>query len=134
MLDTNETAITRNLLADIHDDQSIASLTTLRTAILDVIDAGCHHADGFTHEWKFNAFEEDFANTQRCAFVDAVAARVKVLQGEPHGMDAVLLAKLAGVRAEFKRGYAAGRADAISEEVYGFTAEAASDDDDEAND
>lgn len=111
--DDAETIMTRNLLADMHNDQSATSLTTLRAAILDVIDAGCQHADGFTHEWKFNAFEEDFANAQRCAFVDAVAARVKVLQGEPHGYDAVLLARLVSAQGEFKRGYAAGREDVI---------------------
>lgn len=114
-LDVPSEEVKRNVLADMKDDQSIASLTTVAAAILDVIDAGCQHADGFTHEWKFNAFEEDFANAQRCGFVDAVVAQVKVLQGEPHGMDAVLLAKLRDVQANYQRGYRHGWGDARGE-------------------
>jgi hypothetical protein len=97
------------------DDQQPVSITTLRAALMDVIDAGCRHTDGFTHEWKLNAFEEDFANAQRCEFADAVAARIGELQGEPLLYDAALLAKLRDARAEYQRGYGDGWGDAMAD-------------------
>jgi hypothetical protein len=89
------------------------SIATLRAAILDTIDAGCHHPDGMSHEWKFNAFEESFANEQRCDFVDRVAERVVQLQAEPLLYDAVLLSKLSDAQAEYNRGYRDGWEDRV---------------------
>src|SRR5690242_10641695 len=96
--DSDDAQLKRNILAAIGNDQHPASLTTIRAAIYDVIDAGCHHPDGFTHEWKFNAFEEDFANAQRCDFVDRVAARIVELQAAPHLFDVELLRKLSDAK------------------------------------
>jgi hypothetical protein len=70
----------------IRQDQTFASLTTVRAAIFDVIDAG---------RWEFYeqlsfGITQDRANEQRCDFVDAVSKRILQLQQSPHGMDAGL--------------------------------------------
>jgi len=108
--------VTRRIQAAIHNDRTPASLTTMRAAIFDVIDAGCHHDDGMSHEWKLNALEESFANEQRCAFVDEVTKRIGELQAEPHHYDQALLGKLWDARAEYQRGYSDGWEDAMADD------------------
>jgi hypothetical protein len=103
------------ILAGVQDVGQVTSIATLRAAIMDVVDAGCHHDDGMSHEWKFNAAEESFANEQRCAFVDRVAERVVQLQAVPHLYDESLLAKLRDRKAEYQRGYSSGWEDAMAD-------------------
>jgi len=105
--------VERRVLEGVKDVGRVASVATLRAAIMDTIDAGCHHDDGMSHEWKFNAAEESFANEQRRAFVDRVAERVVQLQAAPLLYDEVLLAKLANTRAEYRRGYRDGWEDRV---------------------
>jgi hypothetical protein len=104
------------LLAGVRDVGRVASIATIKAALLDTIDAGCHHDDGMSHEWKFNAAEESFANEQRCAFVDRVAERVAQLQATPHLYDEKLLAKLNDAKAEYNRGYRDGWEDRVLDE------------------
>ena len=108
--------VERRVLAGVRDTAKAASIATVRAAIYDVIDGGCHHDDGMSHEWKFNAFEESFANQQRCDFVDRVAERVVQLQAEPLLYDAVLMGKLSNAQAEYNRGYHDGWEDRVLDE------------------
>jgi hypothetical protein len=88
-------AVLQRISAAITRDQTFASLTTVRAAVMDVIDSGDPNMAGriwFFYE-RINGMEiwnEEFANQQRCDFVDAVCARILALQREPHGMDAGL--------------------------------------------
>lgn len=88
-------AVLQRISAAITRDQTFASLTTVRAAVMDVIDSGDPNMAGriwFFYE-RINGMEiwnEEFANQQRCDFVDAVCARILELQREPHGMDAGL--------------------------------------------
>lgn len=91
----------------IENDRKFASLTTIRAAIMDVIDGGCQHADSLTHEWQFNNPDEDFANGQRCDFVDAVSRRIVELQQPLHSFDSE--------RGDYRSGYADGWAEAQME-------------------
>jgi len=88
------------LLGDIRQDQYYASLSVVRMAVLDVIDADCYHNDNLSHEWLLNANDEDFANEQRELFADKVVERITQLQSPPHGMDAGLLKGLGENRKE----------------------------------
>lgn len=94
----------RNILAAIENDRRFASLTTIRAAIMDVIDVGCLHLDNFTHEWQFYNADEDFASGQRCDFTDAVCRRIAELQQPPHGFDSRY--------GDYRSGYADGWAEA----------------------
>jgi hypothetical protein len=105
--------VKRRVLVGVREVGQAASIATIKAAILDTIDAGCHHEDGTSHEWKFNAAEESFANEQRCAFVDRVAERVGQLQAAPHLYDAILLSKLNDAQAEYNRGYRDGWEDRV---------------------
>jgi hypothetical protein len=96
-----------NILAAIENDKRFASLTTVRAAIMDVIDTGCQHADSLTHEWQFNNTDEDFANGQRCDFTDAVCRRIAELQQPPHSFDSR--------PSDYCSGYADGWAEAHAE-------------------
>jgi len=108
--------VERRVLEGVREVGRVASIATLRAAILDTVDAGCRHPDGMSHEWKFNALEEEFANEQRCAFVDEVARRIVELQAEPHHYDQALLGKLRDARAEYQRGYSNGWEDAMADD------------------
>jgi|SRR6476659_3571537 len=105
--------VERRVLEGVRDVGRIASIATLRAAIMDVIDSGCHHADGMSHEWRFNSANEDFANEQRCTFIDRVAERVAQLQATPHLYDEVLLARLRDARSGYNRGYRDGWEDRV---------------------
>jgi hypothetical protein len=99
----------------VHETAKVTSIATLRAAIMDVIDAGCHHQDGMSHEWRLNSGSEEFANEQRCAFADAIATRITELQAVPLLYDDVLLAKLADAQVEYHRGYRNGWEDAMAD-------------------
>jgi len=97
----------QRILAAMENDKKFASLTTIRAAIMDVIDAGCRHSDSLTHEWRFDNADEDFANEQRCNFVDAVCQRIAELQCAPYNFDPQFY--------DYSTGYATGWADAHTE-------------------
>src|ERR1043165_8395065 len=78
----DDAQVKRDILTAIGNDQSPASLTTISAALMDVIDAGCHHADGLSHERRLTSANQDFASKQRCALVDQVLNRIIDLQGD----------------------------------------------------
>jgi hypothetical protein len=85
-------AVLERISAAITRDQTFASLTTVRAAIADVLDAGCSCTNE-KHQWELDdttAEELDVTNGQRVRFIDDVCARILELQREPHGMDAEL--------------------------------------------
>jgi hypothetical protein len=89
--DKLDPGVNHRILTAIRQDQTFASLTTVRAAIYDVIDKG-----SFSGWWELYdegdnpEVTEDMVNQERCDFVDAVCARTLALQREPHGMDAGL--------------------------------------------
>jgi hypothetical protein len=78
-------AVLQRISAAISQDQTFASLTTVRAAVMDVIDSGDPNMAGriwFFYE-RINGMKiwnEEFANQQRCDFVDAVCRRIFELQ------------------------------------------------------
>jgi acyl transferase domain-containing protein len=85
-------AVLERISAAISQDQAFASLTTVRAAIADVLDAGCSCTNE-KHPWEMDdttAEELDVTSGQRVRFIDDVCRRILELQREPHGMDAGL--------------------------------------------
>jgi hypothetical protein len=85
-------AVLKRISAAITRDETFASLTTVRAAIADVLDAGCSCTNE-KHPWELDdttAEELDVTNGQRVRFIDDVCRRILELQREPHGMDAGL--------------------------------------------
>jgi hypothetical protein len=83
-------AVLQRVSTAISQDQAFASLTTVRAAIADVLDAGCSCTNE-KHPWELDdttAEELDVTNGQRVRFIDDVCRRILALQREPHGMDA----------------------------------------------
>lgn len=103
------------------NDQSPASLTTIRAALADVLDTGDEDGQPWDHFYEIQrtnpalSWTQDNANGERVRFMDAVVRRIAQLQHAPHHYDAALLAKLRDVRAEYQRGYRDGRSDATGE-------------------
>ncbi len=83
--------VLRRISTAIRQDQTFASLTTIRSAIFDVIDKG-----GPAGWWELYDLDDDpevteeMLTQERCDFVDAVERRILQLQQPPHEMDAGL--------------------------------------------
>jgi hypothetical protein len=87
-------AVLERIPAAITRDQTFASLTTVRAAIADALDAG-EDATGCAceaqrHAWSFSFREDEQETEKRSRLIDAVTARILALQREPHGVDAGL--------------------------------------------
>jgi hypothetical protein len=107
----------------IANDQSPASLTTVRAALADVLDRGesCAIYTGvdrqcdIRHSWEFDPNDESEDETEnRELFINAIVRRIAELQVAPHHLDITLLAKLRDARAEYQRGYGDGWEDAMA--------------------
>jgi hypothetical protein len=89
----------QRILTAIREDRQMASITTVRAALFDVIDAGwqCSRSCDLRHPWAFptemfagDAQPNDDDLQLRDRFVDAVIARIAQLQAPPHNFDATL--------------------------------------------
>lgn len=89
----NATLDRSELRADLTRDHQYASLSVVRAAVADVLDAGDSENAG---EWLFYSTEPDWRmDDRRARFMDAVCARITALQSPPHNMDAGLRERLA---------------------------------------
>lgn len=91
-----EPTVPRRILTAIERDQRLASLTTVRAAVADVLYAGYrfkNHAKPCP--WLFFHGESDKQAELRERFMDAVVQRITALQAPPHEMDAELLMEVA---------------------------------------
>lgn len=93
--------VERRIAQAIERDRQYASLTVIRAAVFDVLEAGYrfrNHAKPVP--WLFFHDESDEQSEVRERFLDAVTARITELQAPPHNMDARLLAEVERVRKE----------------------------------
>lgn len=75
----------------IRQDQTFASLTTVRAALADVMDVGPPPIDNRKCYWLFDHEDEGEGESEtRMQFIDAVERRILQLQQSPHEMDAGL--------------------------------------------
>jgi hypothetical protein len=114
---TTLSPVEQRILAGIQQDQTCASVTVVRAALDDVIDAGyqCSKGCDLRHSWTFRteAFIGDAQPTDeelelRMKFTDAVVERIAELQAPPHEMDARLLEDLTRARRVLRRGRGSG--------------------------
>jgi hypothetical protein len=76
--------VEQRILTAIKQDQHLASLTVVRAAIADVLDAGCSCTNE-KHSWELDditAEELGVTNGQLVRFIDAVCQRIAQLQQE----------------------------------------------------
>src|ERR1044072_2057941 len=87
---------TQRILTALSNDKRFASLTTIRAAIADVVDAGWQRGEGcdLKHPWRFPTEMFDGAEQPtdddlllREKFLDAVCQRIAELQAAPHNLD-----------------------------------------------
>lgn len=90
--DSIDPEVSRRILRAIDQDQRFASLTVMRAALADVLDAGDPDNLG---EWLFCKTESDWQTERRAVFIDAVCARITTLQAPPFNFDAGLRERLA---------------------------------------
>jgi hypothetical protein len=78
-------------------DRQFASITVIRAAVADVLDAGdaaLPPVGNHPHPWIFGVDEREEQTECRERFMDAVCTRIVELQSPPHSMDARLLAQI----------------------------------------
>lgn len=95
----NDPAVLRRIQTAMQRDRQYASLTVVRAAVADVLDAGYqfkNHAKPCP--WLFFHDESDGQTEVREQFMDAVTTRIVQLQAPPHEMDARLQAEVERVR------------------------------------
>jgi hypothetical protein len=81
-------------------DKQFASLSVVRAAVADVLDAGdaaLPPVGNHPHPWIFGVDEREEQTECRERFTDAVCARIVELQSPPHSMDARLRERLTRV-------------------------------------